>query len=114
MSEGSGGSKVLFRPRAGRMVGGVCAGLANYTGMDVTLMRVIWAVVAIITGGAGLLAYLVSWIIIPDESKVPPVVRPADQRQDTWTRLLVGNRVGRDPGLTATGPAARPRQPAHP
>jgi phage shock protein C len=89
MSEGSGGTKVLFRPRAGRMVGGVCAGLANYTGMDVTLMRVIWAVVAIITGGAGLLAYLVSWIIIPDKSKVRPAERPADQRQDTWTRLLI-------------------------
>jgi len=88
MSEGSGGSKILFRPRAGRMVGGVCAGLANYTGMDVTLMRVIWAVVAVITGGAGLLAYLVSWIIIPDESKVAPAERPTDQRQDTWTGLL--------------------------
>jgi phage shock protein C len=85
MSAGSGGSKVLFRPKAGRMVGGVCAGLANYTGMDVTLMRVIWAVVAVITGGAGLLAYLVSWIIIPDESRVTPAERPTDQRQDTWT-----------------------------
>jgi phage shock protein C len=91
MSEGSGGSKVLFRPRAGRMVGGVCAGLANYTGIDVTLMRVIWAVVAIITGGAGLLAYLVSWILIPDESKVPPAERTADQRQDTWTGLLAAS-----------------------
>lgn len=88
MTDGSGGGKVLFRPRDGRMVGGVCAGLANYTGMDVTLMRVIWAVVAVITGGAGLLAYLVSWIIIPDESKVPLADRPARQRQDTWTSLF--------------------------
>jgi phage shock protein C len=91
MSEGSGGSKVLFRPQAGRMVGGVCAGLANYTGIDVTLMRVIWAVVAIITGGAGLLAYLVSWILIPDESRVPPAESTADQRQDTWTGLLAAS-----------------------
>ena len=88
MRDGSGGSKVLFRPRDDRMVGGVCAGLANYTGMDVTLMRVIWAVVTIITGGAGLLAYLVAWILIPDESKVPPAERPADQKQDTRTRLF--------------------------
>ena len=92
MSDGSGSSKVLFRPRAGRMVGGVCAGLANYTGIDVTLMRVIWAVVAIITGGAGLLAYLVSWIIIPDESRVSPAQWTAEQKQDTWTRLFAGVR----------------------
>lgn len=96
MSDG----KVLFRPRAGRMVGGVCAGLANYTGIDVTLMRVIWAVVAVITGGAGLLAYLVSWIIIPDESKVITAERPAGQRQDTWTGLLMPAR--RLPGTTMT------------
>ena len=88
MTSGSGGSKVLFRPRDGRMVGGVCAGLANYTGMDVTLMRVIWAIVAVITGGAGLLAYLVTWIIMPDQSKVPSAESPADQKQDTWTRLF--------------------------
>jgi len=87
MRDGSGGSKVLFRPRDDRMVGGVCAGLANYTGMDVTLMRVIWAVGTIITGGAGLLAYLVTWIIIPDESKVPSAERPAGQKQGTWTGL---------------------------
>jgi phage shock protein PspC (stress-responsive transcriptional regulator) len=74
------------------MVGGVCAGLANYTGIDVTLMRVIWAVVAVITGGAGLLAYLVSWIIIPDESKVPTAERPVGQRQDTWTGLFAARR----------------------
>ena len=100
MTDGSGGGKVLFRPRAGRMMGGVCAGLANYTGIDVTLMRVIWAVVAVITGGAGLLAYLVSWIIIPDESKVRPAERPAGQRQDTWTGLL--SLARRLPGTTMT------------
>lgn len=88
MSDGSGGSKILFRPRDGRMVAGVCAGLANYIGMDVTLMRVIWAVGAIITGGAGLLAYLVAWILIPDESKVSPAERAVGQKQDTWTGLF--------------------------
>ncbi|HEU5416512.1 MAG TPA: PspC domain-containing protein [Streptosporangiaceae bacterium] len=85
MTDGSGGSKVLYRPRDDRMIGGVCAGLARYTGMDVTMMRVIWAVVAVITGGAGVLAYLVTWIIMPDESKVQPAGRPAGQKQDTWT-----------------------------
>jgi phage shock protein C len=63
------GSKVLVRSRDGRMLAGVCAGLAGYFGFDVTVVRVIWAVVSVITGGAGVLAYLVAWIIIPDEGQ---------------------------------------------
>ena len=63
------GTKVLVRSRTGRMVAGVCAGVAEYFGIDVTLVRVIVAVVAVITGGAGVLAYLVAWAIIPDEGE---------------------------------------------
>jgi len=51
------------------MLAGVCAGVADYLGLDVTLVRVIWAVVSVITGGVGVLAYLVAWIIIPDEGQ---------------------------------------------
>ena len=63
-------TKVLVRSRKGRMVAGVCAGLAEYFGMDVTLVRVIVAVIAVITGGAGVLAYLVAWAIIPEEGSL--------------------------------------------
>jgi phage shock protein C len=63
------GSRVLMRPRDGRMLAGVCAGVADYFGLDVTLVRVIWAVLAVMTGGAGVLAYLVAWIIIPNEGQ---------------------------------------------
>ena len=62
-------SKVLVRPRAGRMISGVCAGFAAYLGVDVTLVRVLVAAVAVITGGAGLLAYLVAWALIPNETE---------------------------------------------
>jgi phage shock protein C len=62
-------TKMLVRSRKGRMAAGVCAGLAEYFGMDVTLVRVIVAVVAVITGGAGVLAYLVAWAIIPEEGE---------------------------------------------
>jgi phage shock protein C len=65
----SSGRRVLVRPRDGRMLAGVCAGVADYLGLDVTLARVIWAVVSVITGGVGVLAYLVAWIIIPDEGQ---------------------------------------------
>jgi phage shock protein C len=63
------GTKVLVRSRQGRMVAGVCAGAAGYFGWDVTLVRVIVAVVCVITGGAGVLAYLVAWAIIPVEGE---------------------------------------------
>jgi len=62
-------TKILVRSRKGRMVAGVCAGLADYFGMDVTLVRVIVAVIAVITGGVGVLAYLAAWAIIPDEGE---------------------------------------------
>jgi phage shock protein PspC (stress-responsive transcriptional regulator) len=68
MNSGNG-TKLLVRSRKGRMVAGVCAGVAEYFGWDVTLIRVIVAVIAVITGGAGVLAYLVAWAIIPEEGE---------------------------------------------
>ena len=66
---GGNGTKVLVRNRKGRMVAGVCAGVADYFGIDVTLVRVIVAVISVVTGGAGVLAYLVAWAIIPEEGE---------------------------------------------
>jgi phage shock protein C len=80
------GSKVLMRPRDGRMLAGVCAGVADYFGLDVTLVRVIWAVLAVITGGAGILAYLVAWIIIPNEGQKSSVAENMDgKKQDSYS-----------------------------
>ncbi|MGO8885938.1 MAG: PspC domain-containing protein [Streptosporangiaceae bacterium] len=63
------GTKMLVRSRKGRMLAGVCAGAAEYFGWDVTLVRVLVAVVSIITGGMGVLAYLAAWALIPDEGE---------------------------------------------
>jgi phage shock protein C len=58
----------LRRSRSDRMVAGVVAGLAKYAGMDVTLARVIYVVVSLISAAfPGLLAYLVLWIVMPEE-----------------------------------------------
>ncbi len=72
---GGNGTKVLVRSRKGRMLAGVCAGVADYFSLDVTLVRVIWAVVSLITGGAGVLAYLAAWVIIPDEGEKTSVAQ---------------------------------------
>jgi phage shock protein PspC (stress-responsive transcriptional regulator) len=63
------GSKVLVRRRENRIIAGVCAGLADYSGIDVNLLRVLVAVVSLFTGGMGVLAYLVGWIVIPEEGQ---------------------------------------------
>jgi phage shock protein C len=59
-------NKRLYRTREGRVIAGVCAGLAAYFGVDPTLVRLAFAVLTIF-GGAGVLLYLVAWIVIPDE-----------------------------------------------
>jgi phage shock protein C len=57
---------VLRRPAEGRMLAGVAAGIANYLGADVTAVRIILAVLAVV-GGAGVPIYLAAWLLIPDE-----------------------------------------------
>ena len=69
MSYTNGSGKVLVRRRDNRIVAGVCAGLADYAGMDVNLLRVLVALVSLFTGGAGVIAYIVGWIVIPEEGQ---------------------------------------------
>ena len=54
----------LYRNTEDKVIGGVCSGLADYFGLDVTLMRVIWAI-AFFGMGIGFLAYIILWIIMP-------------------------------------------------
>lgn len=58
--------KRLYRSKNDRVLGGVCAGLGNFFNMDPVLIRVVWAV-SFFAGGVGFLAYLIAWIIIPEE-----------------------------------------------
>jgi phage shock protein C len=67
-------SKVLVRSLNGRMLAGVCAGIADYFGVDVTIVRVILAIVCVFTAGAGVLAYLAAWVIIPEEGEKSSIV----------------------------------------
>jgi phage shock protein PspC (stress-responsive transcriptional regulator) len=59
-------SMPLFRPVQDRMVAGVAAGVARYLGVDVTVVRIILAVLTVV-GGAGVPIYLAGWLLIPDE-----------------------------------------------
>jgi len=56
----------LVRPRLARKVAGVCLGFSEYFDIDVTLLRVVWLITAFMTG-FGFLAYIIAWIIMPEE-----------------------------------------------
>lgn len=56
--------KKLFRSAANKKLCGVCGGLAEYLGMDATVMRILWVLFALL-GGCGLLAYLICALIMP-------------------------------------------------
>jgi phage shock protein C len=58
--------KRLYRSTKDSMIGGVCAGLANYFGMDPTVVRIIFLLLALFPAN-GVLIYLILWIVVPQE-----------------------------------------------
>ena len=58
--------KRLERKTTGRWIAGVCAGLAAYTGVDPTVIRLLFAVLTFF-GGVGAIAYVIGWALIPEE-----------------------------------------------
>jgi len=59
--------KSLVRPRNGRWLGGVAAGMADYFGRSAAGFRVFWVVMTVVTFGLVAIAYLVLCFVIPDE-----------------------------------------------
>ena len=57
--------KKLYRNPKDKIIAGVCSGLAEYINIDPTIVRVIWALVGL--SGAGIVAYLVCALIIPEK-----------------------------------------------
>jgi phage shock protein C len=56
----------LVRPRGDRKIAGVCAGVAQYYGWNVTVVRLLWLLLFLFAGTGGLL-YLILWIVMPNE-----------------------------------------------
>ena len=59
--------KRLRRPRNGRMLAGVCAGLADFFGLDVSLVRIVYALATIFTAFSGVIIYFLLVLIVPEE-----------------------------------------------
>jgi phage shock protein C len=58
----------LYRSGHDRVLGGVCGGIAEYLGVDPVIIRVLW-IAATLAWGAGILLYIIAWIIIPRNPK---------------------------------------------
>jgi phage shock protein C len=74
------GPKRLMRSSRDKKLGGVCAGLADYFDLDPTLVRVLW-LLAFFCAGAGFLAYIILWIVLPVAPATLPVTVPGAPAQ---------------------------------
>ena len=57
----------MERPRTGRMLAGVCAAIANYANIDVTVVRVAYFLLTLFTAFSGVIVYFILMLIIPEE-----------------------------------------------
>ena len=58
----------LYRSKKNRIVAGVCGGIGEYFKIDPTLVRLLWLFITMVSAGVGgLVAYIIAWIIIPEE-----------------------------------------------
>ncbi len=58
-------SRTWYRRRDGKMLAGVCAGLAEQFGMSVTIIRLAFLLSALLGGGVGVIVYLALWVVMP-------------------------------------------------
>src|SRR5947208_6250094 len=59
-----GARKRLMRSSTDKKIAGVCAGLADYFDLDVTIIRIVW-ILAVLCAGTGILVYVILWIALP-------------------------------------------------
>ena len=59
--------KKMERPRSGRKLAGVCAAIANYANVDVTVIRVAYILLTIFTAFSGVIVYIILMLLIPEE-----------------------------------------------
>jgi phage shock protein PspC (stress-responsive transcriptional regulator) len=72
-------SRTWYRRRHGKMLAGVCAGLADQFGVSVTIIRLAFLLSALLGGGVGIIIYLALWVVMPyrhDEERRPAPPAP--------------------------------------
>lgn len=97
----------LYKSQTERVIGGVAGGVAEYLDADPAIVRVIWALLALLTGGVFFVLYIVMWIVVPEGPEAPigapegapPVIDPA-----------TGQPMAPAPGTWSAQPVRRHRR----
>jgi phage shock protein C len=71
-------TRTWYRRRAGKMIAGVCAGLAAEFGLSVTMIRLAFLLATLVGGGIGIVIYLALWVVMPYASERAPERRAVD------------------------------------
>ena len=76
-------TKQLTRSRDDKWLGGVCGGIADYTGIDPTIVRLVTAVCILLGAGSLVVGYVVAWVLMPLRPVQPTVWTTATDRPAT-------------------------------
>lgn len=69
--DGSALTRTWYRSRRGKMIAGVCAGLAEQFGISVTALRLAAVLLTLLGAGWGIIVYIVLWVIMPYRDRQP-------------------------------------------
>jgi phage shock protein C len=105
--------KTLYRSKGDRMIGGVCAGLADYFELDPTVVRLLAVLAAVLSSGAAIIAYLVMWVAVPEQGGSPEKGYPMS---DEAAPAPPANQAGAagTPGVPPPPPGPAPAAPVEP
>ena len=67
--------KKIFLSETNKKIGGVCGGIGDYFNIDPTLVRLIWIVITLMTMGTGIVAYIIAWVIIPQQPSFKKIIK---------------------------------------
>ncbi len=79
----------LVRRADGKVIAGVCSGIAAHTGVDPVIVRIAFVLTTLFSGGIGLVAYIVAWLVMPMAPEGEPIV-PLPRRDDTNMSRWIG------------------------
>jgi phage shock protein C len=77
----------LYRSRTNKVIAGVCGGLSEYLNVDTTVVRLVWILITLF-GGAGVVAYILAYLIIPIRPKEADDMNKQDQTEFTAARIF--------------------------
>ena len=94
--KGPGRSRPLTRRPAQGQIAGVCAGIAVYLGVDVTMVRLLWIVLSLIPGAVvgGLIAYVAAWMLMPESSEPVTDTPPAKRLLRSFSNRKIAGVCG--------------------